>query len=396
MSDPEIELQQIKESQDRTRARLSARKRQYGLLKKAEQFRRVANIEVAIILYDPTFGEYCIYRSKDDDSWPPSMKSIRECNPVDYLPSDFESAERMSYSITENRTTGKRRRKLPDICLKRKKPKHKNTMSEKELSSSPQQCEDISGPQDIFSRALASPNTETRLSSVISTLPPFHDKQSNSPSGLPTKIRNNLDKETSPSSYLPYTSISPSRMITPITSEDTFPQSLHTPPSNSSPIPPTSTLPFETITKVFSEVTYPKDPSLSPSLTPTMLSSTVSSNPQASNTPPMPSTTSSCPSTILSPISLVSLHMPPKLTPSTTIITSPSNVSCNPPTTSSVSISNSLCVPSTSNSSSISFDIQPISPPLSSFRRSLLPDFVKENLSKPGTAFQIFQNLRHR
>ena len=77
MSDQNLlELQQFKESQDRIRSRQSSKKRQYGLLKKAEQFRKVAKLDVAMILFDPISQEYCTYRSRDDDSWPPSITEI--------------------------------------------------------------------------------------------------------------------------------------------------------------------------------------------------------------------------------------------------------------------------------------------------------------------------------
>jgi hypothetical protein len=84
MVDTEIQkLQRFKESHDRQCARQSAKKRQNGLLKKAEQFRRVTGMDVALVLFDPASGQYCVYRSRDDESWPPSIIDI-VCIPLSY------------------------------------------------------------------------------------------------------------------------------------------------------------------------------------------------------------------------------------------------------------------------------------------------------------------------
>lgn len=77
MSDQNIlELRKFEASQDRIRARKSSEIRRNGLLKKAEQLRRVAKIDVALILFDPISQQYCTYRSRDDEFWPPSMMEI--------------------------------------------------------------------------------------------------------------------------------------------------------------------------------------------------------------------------------------------------------------------------------------------------------------------------------
>ncbi|TGO44944.1 hypothetical protein BOTNAR_0718g00010 [Botryotinia narcissicola] len=144
MSDQNIlELRQFKASQDRLRARQSSKKRQYGLLKKAEQFRKVAKIDVAMILFDPISQQYCTYRSKDDESWPPSIMEIKNLiNSINYLPEDFEVKESNATPINEDIYIGKRRRnKIPDISLKRKKTKTKSSDAEYRLKSSPQHHE---------------------------------------------------------------------------------------------------------------------------------------------------------------------------------------------------------------------------------------------------------------
>ncbi|KAF7868886.1 uncharacterized protein EAF02_009622 [Botrytis sinoallii] len=164
MSDQNIlELQRFKESQDRLRSRQSSRKRQYGLLKKAEQFRKVANLDVAMILFDPISQQYCTYRSRDDESWPPSIMEIvstqsirsetiqlidesqtRLSNSVNYLPEDFELKERNATAVDENIHTGKKRRnKIPDISLKRKKANSKISDTEYRPKSSLQHHEEI-------------------------------------------------------------------------------------------------------------------------------------------------------------------------------------------------------------------------------------------------------------
>lgn len=79
MSSPELELEearQIKEFNERARTRSSTIKRRDGLLKKAEQLRRLGNIDVALCLFDPVSDEYWVYRSRDDDNWPPSIESM--------------------------------------------------------------------------------------------------------------------------------------------------------------------------------------------------------------------------------------------------------------------------------------------------------------------------------
>ncbi|EDN92173.1 predicted protein [Sclerotinia sclerotiorum 1980 UF-70] len=78
-----LELQRFKASQDLMRARQSSKKRQYGLLKKAEQLRKVAKLDVAMIIFDPDSQQYCIYRSKDDDSWPPPIMEIAKTENFD-------------------------------------------------------------------------------------------------------------------------------------------------------------------------------------------------------------------------------------------------------------------------------------------------------------------------
>ncbi|KAJ8058407.1 hypothetical protein OCU04_012596 [Sclerotinia nivalis] len=144
MSDQNIlELQQFKESQERIRARQSSKKRQYGLLKKAEQFRKVAKLDVAMILFDPISQQYCTYRSRDDESWPPSIMEITKLsNSINYLPEDFELKESNATAIDENIHTGKKRRnKIPDISLKRKKANLKVSDTEYRLKSSLQHHE---------------------------------------------------------------------------------------------------------------------------------------------------------------------------------------------------------------------------------------------------------------
>ncbi|CCD42638.1 hypothetical protein ACHAO1_010607 [Botrytis cinerea] len=145
MSDQNIlQLQQLKESQDRIRARQSSRKRQYGLLKKAEQFRKVAKLDVAMILFDPISQQYCTYRSRDDESWPPSFMEIKKSsNPINYLPEDFELKEsNASNKVDESIHAGKKRRsKLPDISLKRKRANSKVPDIEYKLKSSLQHHE---------------------------------------------------------------------------------------------------------------------------------------------------------------------------------------------------------------------------------------------------------------
>ncbi|KAK6592217.1 hypothetical protein H4I96_12077 [Botrytis cinerea] len=146
MSDQNLlELQQFKESQDRIRSRQSSKKRQYGLLKKAEQFRKVAKLDVAMILFDPISQEYCTYRSRDDDSWPPSITEITKLsNSVNYLPEDFELKESNAIAVDESIHTGKKRRhKIPDISLKRKKANLKVSDTEYRLKSSLQHREKI-------------------------------------------------------------------------------------------------------------------------------------------------------------------------------------------------------------------------------------------------------------
>lgn len=52
------------------------RKRKNGILKKAEQFRRVSEVDIAVFVYDRSAKEYHTYRSNDDESWPPPMAQI--------------------------------------------------------------------------------------------------------------------------------------------------------------------------------------------------------------------------------------------------------------------------------------------------------------------------------
>ncbi|TGO44162.1 hypothetical protein BCON_0584g00010 [Botryotinia convoluta] len=178
MSDQNIlELRQFKASQDRIRARQSSKKRQDGLLKKAEQFRKVAKIDVAMILFDPISQQYCTYRSRDDESWPPSIMEIKKLsNSINYLPEDFEVKESNANPINEDVYTGKRRRnKIPDISLKRKKAKTNSSDAEYRLKSSPQHHE------------------KTELSHEMSPLAP----------GLSVEGSNELMKDTTPTSIMP-------------------------------------------------------------------------------------------------------------------------------------------------------------------------------------------------
>ncbi|KAK6593838.1 hypothetical protein H4I96_10751 [Botrytis cinerea] len=144
MSDQNIlELRKFEASQDRIRARKSSEIRQNGLLKKAEQLRRVAKIDVALILFDPISQQYCTYRSRDDEFWPPSMMEInKSSNSIKYSPEDFEVKESSATPINEDVYTGKRRRnKIPDISLKRKKAKTNSSDAEYRFKSSPQHHE---------------------------------------------------------------------------------------------------------------------------------------------------------------------------------------------------------------------------------------------------------------
>ncbi|CAD6446252.1 eaa51e90-dbcd-443b-9c8e-412e7028b503 [Sclerotinia trifoliorum] len=138
-----LELQRFKASQDLIRARQSSKKRQYGLLKKAEQLRKVAKLDVAMIIFDPDSQQYCIYRSKDDDSWPPPIMEIKNLSiSINYLPGDFEVKDSNATSVDEDPCPGKKRRnKIPDISLKRKKAKTENFDAGHGSNPSPQHHE---------------------------------------------------------------------------------------------------------------------------------------------------------------------------------------------------------------------------------------------------------------
>lgn len=177
MSDQNIlELRKFEASQDRIRARKSSEIRQNGLLKKAEQLRRVAKIDVALILFDPISQQYCTYRSRDDEFWPPSMMEINKLNnSIKYSPEDFEVKESSATPINEDVYTGKRRRnKIPDISLKRKKAKTNSSDAEYRFKSSPQHHE------------------KTQLSHETSPLAP----------GLSVEDFNELMKDTAPTSIM--------------------------------------------------------------------------------------------------------------------------------------------------------------------------------------------------
>ncbi|KAF8545270.1 hypothetical protein BDD12DRAFT_811217 [Trichophaea hybrida] len=50
------------------------RKRKANFLKKAHQLSQLCNADVAVIIYKD--GHYYTYRSKDTQTWPPSMQEI--------------------------------------------------------------------------------------------------------------------------------------------------------------------------------------------------------------------------------------------------------------------------------------------------------------------------------
>ncbi|RPA95891.1 hypothetical protein L873DRAFT_1812234 [Choiromyces venosus 120613-1] len=65
----------------RRKLRAQERKRKLGLRKKAKEFSLKCKADVALIIRTRS-GNYSVYLSKDDASWPPSLAEIVSCYPL--------------------------------------------------------------------------------------------------------------------------------------------------------------------------------------------------------------------------------------------------------------------------------------------------------------------------
>lgn len=141
---------------DKERKRRTAQKlkRRRGVFCKSHQLGKLCGLNVAVIVHDPEEGQYYVYRSTDQESWPPSLKEIVSLSclstsmikilslqqrlatprPIFVLPSDIEEPG----NHTDNRNERNKRKRTHSITDKGMIRQHEPTPLARQSSQLPE------------------------------------------------------------------------------------------------------------------------------------------------------------------------------------------------------------------------------------------------------------------